>query len=78
MAISLRHPIYPPRIAKSRECAPMTGMGPSNHHKERDELLEVLKACGGNRSEAARRLGVSRVTIWKRMKKYSIEPSEIS
>jgi len=56
----------------------MTGMGPSNHHKERDELLEVLKACGGNRSEAARRLGVSRVTIWKRMKKYSIEPSEIS
>ncbi|MBA3037339.1 MAG: hypothetical protein FP814_12705, partial [Desulfobacterium sp.] len=27
---------------------------------------------GGNQSEAARILGISRVTIWKRMKKYGI------
>jgi len=68
----------PPRIASSRECAPLPETIPPNHQKERDKLLDVLKACGGNRSEAARRLGVSRVTVWKRMKKYGIAPSEFS
>ena len=38
----------------------------------KEELIKILKETGGNRSEAARRLGVSRVTIWKRMKKYNI------
>jgi PAS domain S-box-containing protein len=39
----------------------------------RQELILALKATGGNKSEAARRLGVSRVTLWKRIKKYGIE-----
>ena len=39
----------------------------------KEELLKILKEAGGNRSEAAKRLGVSRVTIWKRMKKYRID-----
>jgi len=38
----------------------------------KEELLKTLRETGGNRSETARRLGVSRVTIWKRMKKYNI------
>jgi len=29
----------------------------------------MLERCGGNRAEAARRLGVSRVTLWKWMKR---------
>jgi len=36
------------------------------------ELLEVLEETGGNQSEAARLLGVTRVTIWNRMKRYGI------
>ena len=28
----------------------------------------MLEACGGNRAETARRLGISRVTLWKRLK----------
>ncbi|MBT8367963.1 MAG: hypothetical protein KJP23_24980, partial [Deltaproteobacteria bacterium] len=31
-----------------------------------------LRQVSGNQSEAARILGVSRVTIWKRLKKYGI------
>ena len=40
---------------------------------ERDTLLEALRRAGGNQSEAARHLGVSRVTVWKRIKKYGID-----
>jgi PAS domain S-box-containing protein len=39
---------------------------------EREALLRALEQSGGNRTETARRLGVSRVTVWKRMKKYGL------
>ncbi len=35
---------------------------------ETSEILAMLEACGGNRAETARRLGISRVTLWKRLK----------
>jgi transcriptional regulator of acetoin/glycerol metabolism len=41
--------------------------------KEREELIRILRQVSGNQSEAARILDVSRVTIWKRMKKYGID-----
>jgi PAS domain S-box-containing protein len=40
---------------------------------EKQELLQALQAAGGNKSEAARQLGVSRVTLWKRIKKFGIQ-----
>ena len=39
----------------------------------RQELIQALQATGGNKSEAARRLGISRVTLWKRIKKLGIQ-----
>lgn len=39
---------------------------------QREELIEALRKSGGNQSEAARLLGVSRMTVWKRMKKFDI------
>jgi len=39
----------------------------------RQELIRVLQETGGNKSEAARRLGVSRVTLWKWIKKHGIQ-----
>ncbi len=38
----------------------------------RQLLLDTLKQTGGNKSEAARLLGISRVTLWKQLKKYEI------
>jgi len=40
---------------------------------KKKQLLEALKQADGNQSEAARILGVSRVTIWNRMKKFGID-----
>jgi len=43
---------------------------------DRDKLLGLLKQTRGNQSELARRLGISRVTLWKRIKKYGIRIPE--
>jgi PAS domain S-box-containing protein len=40
---------------------------------QRQELIQALQAAHGNKSEAARRLGISRVTLWKRIKKFGIQ-----
>jgi PAS domain S-box-containing protein len=39
---------------------------------EKQELLEALEKTGGNQSEAAELLRVSRVTVWNRMKRFGI------
>jgi DNA-binding NtrC family response regulator len=39
---------------------------------ERGLVVEALRAAGGNRSEAARRLGVSRVTLHDKLRKYGL------
>ncbi|MDT3670929.1 MAG: sigma 54-interacting transcriptional regulator [Aromatoleum sp.] len=40
---------------------------PATEGDERREILRVLAESGGNRAEAARRLGMSRTTLWKRL-----------
>jgi DNA-binding NtrC family response regulator len=35
---------------------------------ERDEIERVLKACDGNKTEAAKMLGISRKTLWQKLK----------
>jgi DNA-binding NtrC family response regulator len=53
---------FPPEFAGTE-----SGLAPepaeSLHVVERRHILSILEACGGNRAEAARRLGVSRKTI---------------
>lgn len=39
---------------------------------ERQQLIEALRQTRGNRTAAARLLGVSRVTLWKRIKKFQV------
>jgi PAS domain S-box-containing protein len=65
----------PSKVTGQNMCLPNTASEETSFGRQRDELLQVLRASGGNQSEAARRLGVSRVTIWKRIKKYRINIS---
>ena len=40
---------------------------------EKEKLLTALKQADGNQTQAAKILGVSRITVWKRIKKYDIQ-----
>jgi len=44
---------------------------------DHQRLLRALRQAGGNQSQAARILGVSRVTVWKRMQKYGIDVNKL-
>jgi transcriptional regulator with PAS, ATPase and Fis domain len=66
--ISVRH--LPQKIAAESVCPPPPDPAPL---QGREELIRVLRQAGGNQSAAARILGVSRVTVWKRMKKHRID-----
>jgi DNA-binding NtrC family response regulator len=66
----------PPKIAVGGKRAPTNhNAGSKSWEDERNHLIQTLRRVDGNQSEAARLLGVSRVTIWKRIKKYGIDLS---
>ncbi|MEO5362865.1 MAG: sigma 54-interacting transcriptional regulator [Magnetococcus sp. DMHC-8] len=44
--------------------------GGSSHEKE--EIVRILRSVADNKVEAARQLGMSRTTLWKRLKQYGI------
>jgi DNA-binding NtrC family response regulator len=39
---------------------------------ERKSILDALAACGGNQSEVARQLGISRSTLIARLERYGV------
>src|SRR5438309_10514185 len=40
--------------------------------RERKAIMEMLEATGGRLAEASRRLGISRTTLWRRLKSYGL------
>jgi len=42
------------------------------HKLTRESLLDLLQACDWNKAEVSRRVGLSRTSIWKYMKKWNI------
>jgi two-component system response regulator HydG len=41
---------------------------------EKTAILKTLQAANGNKSEAARRLGITRKTLHKKLKAYGVMP----
>jgi len=41
--------------------------------EERNDILHVLARFGGDRSAAARHLGISRTTLWRRVRQAEAE-----
>jgi PAS domain S-box-containing protein len=64
----------PPQLLKRER---MRGMEPFvadyGDHGEKNALIDALRQSNGNQSQAARILGISRVTVWNRMRKYGID-----
>lgn len=67
-------PQHLPAAIYRRKSAPSISRRKSLDLKEieKRELLEALEKTGGNQSEAAELLRVSRVTVWNRMKRFGI------
>ncbi|MGD2270034.1 MAG: sigma 54-interacting transcriptional regulator [Desulfobacterales bacterium] len=69
--IDIHH--LPPKVTQSDTVGePIFDTTPADQ-LERQRLIRILRQTGGNQSEAARILGVSRVTVWKRIKRYGID-----
>lgn len=67
--IRVKH--LPPKIVVATEPLPATPVNDTDKTKK-FELIKVLHQASGNQSEAARILGVSRIAVWRRIKKYGI------
>jgi transcriptional regulator of acetoin/glycerol metabolism len=67
----LSQKISEPAKANFRAAAPGGGL----NHKE--DIVKAIKQAGGKKGEAARLLGVSRVTLWKWLKRLNLEIDEI-
>lgn len=69
------HPNHlPETIFRQKKMASGSKKSALNMHEiERLELMEALDQADGNQSQAARILGVSRVTVWNRMKRYNVQ-----
>ena len=64
----------PPSIFRIQDQRKMSmDLAASAEKIQKRELIEALKKSGGNQSEAARLLGISRVTVWSRIKKLKID-----
>jgi PAS domain S-box-containing protein len=73
-------------VARSATVPPVTAAvsmpaaaRPTTHAglSSKDILISALTRAGGNQSLAARLLGVSRGTVWNRMRKYGINPRQV-
>jgi len=58
-----------PRQTFSEETRPRASSGEDT---KKEALIRALQKAGGNQTEAARLLGICRVTVWNRTKKYGI------
>jgi two-component system nitrogen regulation response regulator GlnG len=43
---------------------------------ERRHILHALSICKGNRTEVCKRLGISRATLWRKLKELKIAMEE--
>jgi two-component system, NtrC family, response regulator HydG len=68
----------PPHLCEPRHADPVSPVSfVKGDATEKSALVEALRQTGGNQSQAARILGVNRVTVWNRMKKYGIDLKKV-
>ena len=63
----------PNHIFSNQQDVPHESMDTGTLSGEKAALIAALKKTGGNRSKAARILGVTRTTVWNRINKYNLK-----
>src|SRR2546422_2518332 len=51
-----------------------SGDSPTLAERERQAILDTLEVTHGKLAETARRLGISRTTLWRRLRAYGLRP----
>jgi two-component system response regulator HydG len=64
--------LFPSEVSPDRSAGKSFGLRERVEAYERGLIVETLKLCRNNRSEAARRLDVSRATLHDKLRKHSI------
>lgn len=49
---------------------------PTLEEQEQNYIKWVLAKCDGNKTKAAKTMGIDRVSLWRKMKRYGLEPPE--
>jgi two-component system response regulator HydG len=62
----------PVRVREAHRTRTSDAAGVDLDALERSHIERVLRETGGNRSEAARQLGIDRVTLYRKMKRYEV------
>jgi transcriptional regulator with PAS, ATPase and Fis domain len=75
--LRIAHPPAPSR--EDPKVGPRVALKKTAHDKvpDREELCRVINAARGKKGEAARMLGVSRVTLWKWLKNHNLNVEDI-
>ena len=68
----IQPPDLPPHLARLASVEPAPPAPTYLEQAERRAILEVLQLAGGNRVEAAQRLGVSKATLYRKLREYGI------
>jgi two-component system, NtrC family, response regulator HydG len=71
----LRAEHLPPEVGAARAGGNLAGLRdvPRGSAREREVLLAALEAAGWVRSRAARRLGIDRTTLWRKLKEHGLK-----
>ena len=74
----LRPEHLPPELTEGGSTAARRGLQhvERGSRRERDVLQQTLTATGWNRTRAARRLGIDRSTLWRKIKEHGLEPED--
>ena len=74
----IQPPQLPPKISERRRSSDSVPFfGGRGETAEKTALIDALRQANGNQSQAARILGISRGTVWNRMRKYGINLKRI-
>ena len=64
------------RAGAGQRGASAPGRPPAHSAQEREQIEAALRATGWHRTRAARRLGIDRSTLWRKVREYGLEPDE--
>jgi len=76
LPVELQPPLPPPRPDAAADPASLESLDAVIKRVERDYLLRVLRAVGGNRTRAAKILSLSRKGLWQKLKAHGIAAGE--